>query len=99
MNPNELLSSAVELALELMEKNGSFLPYCKAVNASGDTFVYAPGELSGEDITGARAAESVRFNVVRDLRSRGLVDIAVCDHTVIRFDSGEKTAAVRVAID
>jgi hypothetical protein len=45
MGPDELVSSAAELALSLLEKNGSFLPNCKAVNEAGETIIYTPGDM------------------------------------------------------
>jgi hypothetical protein len=97
MDQNELLSSAVELGLDLLEKRGTFLPFCKAVNAAGETFIYTPASRSGEGFTEAQASESVRSNVKRDLWPRGLVGVAFCRHTRIRFaDSAEKVPAVEV---
>jgi hypothetical protein len=48
MDPNQLLSSAVEMGLDLLEKQGSFLPYCMAVNAAGETFIYSPASGSAK---------------------------------------------------
>jgi hypothetical protein len=99
MDQNQLLSSAVELSLDLLEKRGTFLPFCKTVNAAGETFIYTPASDSGEGFTEAQASESVRSNVRRDLRVRGLVGLAFCRHTRIRFaDSAEKVPAVEVEI-
>src|SRR5262245_36327771 len=97
MDHNQLLSSAVELGLDLLEKHGTFLPYCKAVNAAGEPFIYTPASDKG--LTEAQAAESVRSNVLRDLGPRGLVGVAFCYHTRIRFaDSNEKVPAVEVEL-
>ena len=97
MDHNQLLSSAVELGLDLLEKHGTFLPYCKAVNAAGEPFIYTPA--SDKDLTEAQADESVRSNVLRDLGPRGLVGVAFCHHTRIRFaDSDEKVPAVEVEL-
>ena len=99
MDQNQLLSSAVEMGLDLLEKHGSFLPFCKAVNAAGEPFIYSPASASGEGFTEAQASESVRFNVLRDLRTRELVGIAFCHHSRIRFaDSDEKVPAVEVEL-
>jgi hypothetical protein len=43
-----LLSSAVEMGLDLLEKQGSFLPYCMAVNDAGETFIYSPASGSAK---------------------------------------------------
>lgn len=99
MDANQLLSSVIETGLDLLEKHGSFLPYCKAVNAAGEPFVYSPASSSGKAFTEAEASESVRSNVLRDLRPRGLVGVAFCHHTRIRFaDSPEKVPAVKVEL-
>jgi hypothetical protein len=99
MDANQLLSSAVEMGLDLLEKHGSFLPYCKAVNAAGEPFIYSPASASDKGFTEAQASESVRSNVLRDIRPRGLVGVAFCHHTRIRFaDSAEKVPAVEVEL-
>lgn len=99
MDYNRLLSSAVEIGLDLLEKHGSFLPYCKAVNAAGEPFIYSPASASGKGFTEVQASESVRTNVLRDLRPRGLVGVAFCHHTWIRFaDSDDKVPAVEVEL-
>jgi len=99
MDQSQLLSSAVELGLDLLEKEGTFLPFCKAVNATGETLVYTPASGSGKGFTEAQASESVRANVMRDLRPRGLVGLAFCHHTRIRFaDSAEKVPAIEVEV-
>jgi hypothetical protein len=97
MDQNQLLSSAVELGLDLLEKRGTFLPFCKAVNAAGETYIYTPASDSGEGFTDAQASKSVRSNVVSDLQRRGLIGLAFCRHTRIRFaDSAEWVPAVEV---
>ena len=99
MDSNQLLSSAVEMGLDLLEKHGSFLPYCRAVNAAGESFIYSPASAPGKALTEAQASESVRSNVLCDLRPRGLVGVAFCHHTRIRFaDSPEKVPAVEVEL-
>jgi hypothetical protein len=99
MDHDQLLSATVEMGLDLLEKQGSFLPFCKAVNAAGESFIYSPASASGNDFTEVQASESVRSNVVRDLRPRELVGAAFCRHTRIRFaDSDEKVPAVEVEL-
>jgi hypothetical protein len=99
MDRNQLLSSAVELGLELLEKHGSFLPFCKAVNAAGESFIYTPASGTGKSFTEVQASEKVRSDVLRDLRPRGLVGVAFCYHSRIRFaDSDQKVPAVEVEL-
>ena len=99
MDANQLLSSAVETGLDLLERHGSFLPYCKAVNAAGEPFIYSPASASGSDFTEAQASESVRSNALREIKARGLVGLAFCHHTRIRFaDSPGKVPAVEVEL-
>jgi hypothetical protein len=96
MDQNELLSSAVELGLDLLEKRGSFLPFCKAVNAAGETFIYTPASASDQGLTEAHASESVRSSVRRELRLRGLVGLAFCRHTQIRFADSNNAPSIEV---
>jgi hypothetical protein len=99
MDASELLSSAVEMALNLLEKNGSFLPFCKAVNAAGKSFIYTPESAPGRRLTEVQASEGVRTRVLCDLRPRELEGIAFCHHSRIRFaDSNEKVPAVEVEV-
>jgi hypothetical protein len=99
MDANQLLSSAVETGLDLLEKHGSFLPYCKAVDAAGEMFFYSPASTSGKGFTEAQASESVRSNALRDIQARELVGLAFCHHSRIRYaDSAEKVPAVEVEL-
>ena len=97
MDQNQLLSSAVELALDLLEKNGSFLPFCKAVNDAGETFIYSPA--SDSDFSSQQAYDSVLLNVKRDLSSRGLKGVAFCFDSRVRLsDSPDKVPAIEVEV-
>jgi hypothetical protein len=99
MDHNQLLSSAVEMGLDLLEKHGSFLPFGKAVNATGEPFIYSPASASGKGFKEAQASQSVRSNILRDLQPRALVGVAFCHHTRIRFaGSDEKVPAVEVEL-
>ena len=99
MDRNQLLSSAVEMGLDLIERDGTFITFCRAVNAAGETFVYTPASNSGKPFTAAQAAESVLASVRRDLDARNLVGAAFCYHTRIRFaDSPEKVTAIEVEL-
>jgi hypothetical protein len=44
MDQDQLVSSTAELGLDLLEKGGSFLPFCKTVNEAGETIIYTPGD-------------------------------------------------------
>jgi hypothetical protein len=97
MDQNQLLSSAVELGLDLLEKNGSFIPFCKAVNADGETFIYTAA--SDTSFSSKQAYESVLFNVKRDIDSRRLKGVAFCFDSRVRLsDSKEKVPAVEVEV-
>lgn len=99
MDSNQLLSSAVENGLDLLEKNSSFLPYCRAVDSTGGVFIYSPASSPDDGCTELQALESVRSGVLRDLSPRGLVGAAFCRHARIRVaDSVEKMAAVEVEL-
>jgi hypothetical protein len=97
MDHNQLLSSAVELGLTLLEKNGSFIPFCKAVNEADEPFIYtAASDIS---FSSEQAYESVLFNVKRDIANRGLKGVAFCFDSRVRLsDSTEKVPAVEVAV-
>jgi hypothetical protein len=97
MDQNQLLSSAVELGLDHLEKTGSFIPFCQAVNESGETFVYTAA--SDATFSADQAYQSVLLNVKKDLESRGLQGVAFCFDSRVRLsDSTEKVPAVRVEI-
>ncbi|MHB1559740.1 MAG: hypothetical protein ACYC61_20010 [Isosphaeraceae bacterium] len=100
MDQNKLLSSAVETGLDLLDQHGSFLPFCTAVDAAGQTFIYVAGSEEAEGfISEWQASESVRCNVRRDLRPRGLVGAAFGHHVRIRFaESPEMVPAVKVEL-
>jgi hypothetical protein len=99
MDPNQLLSSAVELGLELLESRGSFLPYCKAVGTAGEPIVYSPATADGEDFTEEQAFASIWTSVFADLGPRGLVGAAFCRQTHIRFeDSEDRIPAIEVEL-
>jgi hypothetical protein len=99
MDPNQLLSRTVEMGLDLLEKNGDFLPFAIALDGAGERVIYTPGSESDETFTKAQAYDSVRTLVARDLAPRGLFGVAFCFHSRIRFaDSDEKTPAVEVEL-
>jgi hypothetical protein len=97
MDQSQLLSSAVELGLSLLEKNRTFLPFCKAVSIDGDTFVYTPNSES--TLTCEEAADSVLKSVMSDIDSRRLEGIALCsDRLVKRSDLKNCVPAIKVEL-
>jgi len=97
MDQNQLLSATAELALDLLEKNGSFIPFCKAVNDSGETFNYVGATASNTSMTADAAYKGILSNVTKDIPSRNLKGIAFCfDSRVKMSDSEERTAAIEV---
>jgi len=97
MDQNQLVSATVELGLDLLEKNGSFLPFCKAVNESGETLVYTAA--SDRDFSAEQAYKSVRSSVIRDLQARSLKGVAFCFPSRVRLsDSKEKVPAIEVEV-
>jgi hypothetical protein len=97
MDQNQLLSATVELGLDLLEKNGSFFPFCKAVSETGETFVYRAA--SDASFSAEQAYQSVRLNVQRDMESRRLKGVAFCFDSRVRLsDSTERVPAVEVEI-
>jgi hypothetical protein len=49
MEPAKLISSTTELALDLLEKRGEVVPFCKAVAEDGSLFIYTPETNDPED--------------------------------------------------
>lgn len=99
MDANQLLTSAVEMGLDLLEKQSTFVAYCKAVNANGELFIYSPASDSDKSFTESEASENVRSSVLKDLQLRALIGVAFCHHTRIRFaDSDEMVPAVEVEL-
>jgi hypothetical protein len=97
MDHNQLLSSTAELGLDLLEKNGSFIPFCKAVNEAGEVFIYT--EASGTSFSAEEAYQSVLLNVRRDLESRGLKGVALCSESRMRLsDSTENVPTLAVEV-
>jgi hypothetical protein len=97
MDPNQLLSATVELGLDLLAKNGFYLPFCKAVNEADDSFVYTAESEHG--LSSEKAYESVLVNVKRDLAKRGLKGVAFCFDSRVRLsDSHEKVPAVEIEL-
>jgi hypothetical protein len=98
MDQNQLLSSAVELGLSLLEKNGLLLPFCKAVNETGETFVYTSASSDGS-FSEEKAYQSIRLNVKRDIESRRLKGVAFCSDIRVRLpDSTEEVPAVKAEV-
>lgn len=95
MDQNQLLSATVELGLDLLEKNGTFTPFCKAATNAGESMVYTAASDTG--FSPDEAYESVLFNVKNDLEKRNLVGAAFCFHSKVRIGtSEEKKPAIEV---
>lgn len=99
MTPEDLAGSAAGLALDLIDKNGTFLPICKAVDDAGTTFVYTPASELGQTADTRRGFESVRASVERDRDGRRLAAAAFAFHSRVRVaGAAEKVPAVEVEL-
>jgi hypothetical protein len=97
MDYNHLLSSTVDLGFDLLEKNGSFSPFCKAVSQDGQSFVYAAA--SDSVLSPKQIYDGIKRDVSRDLETRGLIGIAFCFDSSVRFsDSQEDVPAVELEV-
>lgn len=78
-----LLSETAELALDLIEKNGSILPFCKARTQSGEIVVISPEDQTSESIESAN--ESVRDELKKRIRAGEIAEFAVCAEVEVKF--------------
>jgi hypothetical protein len=93
----KLLSTTVELALDLLEKNGDFIPFCKAVSEAGEKFIYQAG--AGGPCTHEEGYQSIVFHAKKDLTSRDLKGVAFCQHYWVRFAANEdKVPAIKIEL-
>lgn len=97
MDQNQLLSSTVELGLDLLEQNGIIVPFCKAVDEESHAIYYSPD--SEFQYTARQAYDSVLFNVKRDLAVRRLKGLAFCFDTSVRLSGmNEMVDAIEVEV-
>jgi hypothetical protein len=100
MDKDHMLSSTVELALDLLEKRGSFSPFCRAIDARDQVFIYT-SDYSGcaSEDENHQIEKVVRDNVAKDIQPRCLQGAAFCFLGWVRFaDSPEKTSVIRVEL-
>ena len=96
-NHHHLLTSALELALNVLEKNGTFLPFCKGETESGQQFVYTPS--SDSNFSCKQAYESIRSHVLADVTAGNLSAVAFCFDTQVRLsDSNTAIPAIEIRL-
>ena len=100
MNQQQLLSSALGLAQKLLEKNGSFIPFCAGLHkadAADAERIYTAD--SDDPFTYEQAYDSVLFHVKSDIASGALTAAAFCFHSRMRFSGSEdKVPAIEIEI-
>ena len=97
MDHSQLLSSTVEIGLDLLEKDGSFIPFCRAVNAAGETFLYTTKTKTS--CSSEQAFNSVLILVKKEIPIRGLIGLAFCFDSRVRLsDSEKKVPAIEVEL-
>jgi len=74
-----LLEQTAELALDLLEKNGVLLPFCKLTDASG-----APVYICPEDQRDL-AHDGVRAELQRRLEKKDVKEFAICADVEAKF--------------
>ena len=87
-----LLAQTAEFALDLLEKNGVLLPFCKLTDRAGAPIYISP---SGG---GERAEESVRVELARRLGRKEVSAFAVCSDVEVKF-AHEPVAQRRLKIE
>lgn len=96
---NQILHTAADLAFELIEKNGEFVPFAVVIDRENELRMIALGDDQLED-DGEKDLAKVR-EILIDFATKGeLLTSAVISDVRVRMDeSGEVTDAVRVEIE
>lgn len=96
MNQIDLLSTTAELALDLVEKNGALVPFCRALTSDGSIVIYSP-ETHVDDTSFKKAEEYQREVVLREIKTRRLVGLAFCKAVVLTIKNpDEEVAALKI---
>lgn len=99
MDAAKLVSTTAELALDLLEKRGVVVPFCKAVSEDGSLFIYSPETNDAEDASFRRAEEHQRKKVLEEVSLRKFVGLAFSKQvTLTMSEPAEVLSAVRVEI-
>jgi hypothetical protein len=76
---NPLLAQTAEMALDLLEKNGVLLPFCRLTDRSHAPVVITP------DGSGDEAERSVRTELLRRLDRKEVTGFAACSDAEVKF--------------
>jgi hypothetical protein len=95
---NLLLSDAIGMALRLVEKHGSHIPFCMAVTTSGERTSIAADDskLPGADALLAGVRQHIR-DALRERRYRAVALARNVEYQSAR--DGSRTDAVQVTLD
>ena len=94
---NELLNDAVEVAAELLEKDGEFEPFALALRQDGE-ILHLSSEEQGDDLQPEQIVESLR-STLREARDAYRAVAVVADVTLEDDDSQAVSAAIHVAME
>jgi hypothetical protein len=95
---NELLNGAVDVAAELLEKDGEFEPFALALRNDGEV-LHLTSELEGDDgMEPERVVDSLRASL-REARTGYRATAIVADVTLEDETDQAMTAAIHIAME
>jgi hypothetical protein len=98
MSSTDLLSTTADFALDLIEKNGVIVPFCRAVTSEGEVVFYSP-ETSDDDTNFKNAEAHQRSVVLQEIKIRKLVGLAFCKEVVLTMkEPDEEVSAVKIEL-
>lgn len=95
---NSLLNDAIEMALRLVEKHGSHIPFCMAITTAGERINVATDDsgLPGADVL----LVGVRQHIKDALREKRYRAVALARNVEYRSaQDGSQTDAVQISLD
>ena len=102
MSGLKLVEGTAELALNLLEKNGSFLPFARGLRPDGEPVVFLEGhydERPDKLITPSQAIEAISLEAKKWLDRGEIVNIAYCKDVFVRTElMNEQAAAIKVML-
>jgi hypothetical protein len=102
MDNIKLVEGTVELALNLLEKNGSFLPFGRGLRPDGEPVVFVEGHVDDRPdipMTPNQMIEAVSLEAKKWLDRGEIVNIAYCKGVNIRTDEMDiEASAIKVML-
>jgi hypothetical protein len=93
-----LIEETAGRALELIDKNGGFLPFCQARSREGDAVIISPGDEGCEQGEVDRHVNSVWIELKRRISTGEVAEFAFCSDSFVKLQ-GEKTEQRRLKIE